>query len=171
MVRFSNIDIERLEDGILADNPHLSFASCKKRGNRLMIELVLSEDKRGTLDDNVYSLTSDVDGIIESVKVYRGTALLAVGDTVKKGDIIVDGYAVVKEQTVKINVLAYCTVKVSTVFHYKTDKSGAEEVAVMLALSELNDKEIISYSVEVYPDGDGYDYAVTTEYRHVLRAG
>ena len=171
MARFSDIDLERLEDGILADNPHLSFASCKKHGNRLLIELVLSEDKKDALDGSVYSLSSDVDGVIESVKVYRGTPLLSVGDAVKKGDVIVDGYAVVKEQTVKINVLAYCTIKVKNVFNYKTDKSGAEDIAVALALSELNDKEIISYSVEVSLDGGGYNYAVTTEYRHVLRAG
>lgn len=171
MVRFSDIDLERLEDGILADNPHLSFASCKKSGNRLVIELVLSQDKRPSLDDSIYSLTSDVDGVIESVKVYRGTALFSVGDSVKKGDVIVDGYAVVKEQTVKINVLAYCTLKVQKVFNYQTDRDGCEDFAVALALSELDEKEVITYSVQVSADANGYNYVVTTEYRHVIRAG
>ena len=116
MARFSSMDLKRLEDGILADNKNLSFVSLVKRGNTLVIELVVAEEEVQKLNGNVYQMTADEDGVIEEIKVYRGTAQVDVGDKVYAGDVLVDGYAVIKEQTVKINVLATVKLKVAFLF-------------------------------------------------------
>ncbi len=50
--KFSSFDLDALADGILADNPHLSFASCQKKGKTLKISLVLSQDKVDRLSGN-----------------------------------------------------------------------------------------------------------------------
>lgn len=169
--RFSKIDTEKLEDGILADNPHLSFVSCLKRGNRLEISLALSQEKVGTLSGDVYELRADASGIVEKIKVYRGTAVVSEGDAVAAGDLLVDGYATVKDQTVKINVLASVAVIVSERFVYHSQKACEEENAVVLALSAYEDKEILNTAVVKTQENGLFVYEVTVEYRRVVYAG
>ena len=169
--RFSDFDLELLEDGILKDNPYLSFAGLRKSGNRLVINTQLSKDKVETLNGSVYATYSDCDGIIESIKVYRGTALVGVGDTVKKGQLLVDGYTTVKEQTVKINVLATVTVKTCEEVIYRSDKDGEEEKAVIFAEQGLLDKSVVETSVEKKQDGGGFIYIVKAYYYRVIYSG
>ncbi len=171
MVRFSDLNLERLEDGILASSDRLSFASCQKRGNRLVVNLVLSKEQVKTQDGNIYSLVSDCDGVIESIKVYRGTAVKAVGDAVSVGELIVDGYATVKEQTVKINVIAVVTVVAKTQVVYQSDKTGQEKTALLFAQAALDGYEIINLDCTVNNSGGGYVYTVTARYRRIIYAG
>ena len=164
------MDLNSLGDKILKSNPHLSFASCKKNGNRLEIELVLSKQSQGALGGNVYELFSDEDGVVEIVKVYRGTALVSVGDAVRKGDLLVGGYAVIKEQTVKVNLLATVTLIVEREFIYTSEKDGEEETARIFAEQEI-DKEIVSGTTEKEFNGNEYVYKTTLKIRRVLFAG
>ena len=169
--RFSQIDIEELEDGILSCNEHLSFVSVKKRGNRLIIESALSTDSVKTLNGNVTALYSDKEGVVESVKVYRGTATVEVGKEVKVGELLVDGYATIKEQTVKINVLASVTLVCSEQFVYRSKDKGEEEKATLLAEALYFDKQPIDYSVTVKEENGEYIYTVSVRYKHILIAG
>lgn len=169
--RFSDIDLAMIEDGILADNEHLSFASCTKHGNKLLIELVLSSEKVKGLNGNVYQMHSTENGVVESVKVYRGTAVVSVGDMVREGDLLVDGYAVIKDQTIKINVLASITLAVEKTYEYKLVGDDEQENAEIFALAEVGDEDIISTQVQKIPLEGEYLYKVTVKYRRVLYAG
>ena len=169
--RFSSIDLKSLEDGILAENPHLSFAGCSRRGNVLIVDLALSKDGVEKLDGNVYSLISDVSGVVESVKVYRGTALVNVGDKVNKGDVLVDGYVTIKEQTLKINVLACVSVIVEECGEYRSAKDDEEEKAALFALVDADDVEVLSVDVQKTCVGEEYLYKTTVKYRRILYAG
>lgn len=169
--RFSDINLDELENGILAEISHLSFASCKKVGNRLVIDLALSTEKVETLKGDVYALYSDVDGVVEDIKVYRGTATVSVGSNVKTGDLLVDGVAVIKEQTVKINILASITLNCFGEYEYRSNVEGEEEKAVMFAEQKFTDREIISSNVKTENIDGEYVYSVTVQYRRVLCAG
>lgn len=169
--RFSSLDLKSLEDGILADNPHLSFAGCSRRGNTLVIDLAISTDGVQKLGGNQYSLITDVSGVVESIKVYRGTATVNVGDSVSKGDVLVDGYATVKEQTVKINVLASVSIIVEECGEYRSKNDGEEDKAVLFALFDFPDVEVLDTSVQkTYSQGE-YLYKTTIKYRRILFAG
>ena len=54
--RFSSFSLEELEDGILASNPNLTFASATKKGNSLKVYLVLKTQPPQTLGGNVGSV-------------------------------------------------------------------------------------------------------------------
>ena len=162
--------MSRLEDGILASNERLSFVSCEKRGTRLEIQLVLAKDSVKTLNGNQYQLVSTCDGVIESIKVYRGTAQYNVGDKVLSGDVIVDGYAVIKEQTVKINVLACVSILTQKTYTYQSIRDGEEDIAVAFAMEELV-FPTIAYTVEKTQTERGYTYTVTLQYRQVIYVG
>ena len=169
--RFSSIDLKSLGEGILKSNEHLSFVSAKKKGNRLEIQLVLSNEKVQTLSGNVYQLKTEVDGVIEKIKVYRGTALFSEGDCVKKGDVLVDGYAVVKEQTVQINVLATVSVIVEKEFFYHSAKPNQESIASAFAEEQVLDGTIVSSLTTCVNDGKEYVYKTVLKYRQVYFAG
>lgn len=166
--KFSDLNLSELSDGILASNANLSFVNSKKSGNRLLIELVLSEGEQEKGLGKSEEIRSDYDGIIEELKVYRGTALKKVGDSVKKGELIVGGYAVVKENTVTVNPVAYYSVLSTLTKTYLFDKDNQEDFAYAYALSECGEEEIVSYSIDKSVVGNRFLYDVRLQTRHVV---
>ncbi len=169
--RFSSFSLSALEDGILADNKHLSFVSCKKVGSNLKIELVLSKEPVQKLDTGVYSLSSDFDGVVEDIKVYRGTALVQKGQTVEKGQILVDGYTEIKEQKVPTFVLAVVVLSCESITEYRSKNPSDKENALIFATEELNGATIINQSVFKHRVGEEYAYTVITNYKRIISAG
>ncbi len=169
--KFSQVDLKSLEDEILANNSHLSFASCQKVGSTLKIELATSKADKEKLNGNVYSLVSDIDGVVESVKVYRGTSLVSVGDSVKNGQLLVDGFMTIKEQTLKINVLASLSLIGEKTYVYKSNNDKEQHIAVSFAEELYSSLQIVKTEVVTEQDGDNFIYTVSIKYRHVLSVG
>ncbi len=169
--RFSSFDFERIEDGVLADNKNLSFVAIEKHGNTLLIDLALATDSVDRLDGNVYSLTSAVNGTIEKINVYRGTAIVKKGDYVNKGDLLVDGYMTIKEQTVKINVLASLSIIAEEQFLYSSKKDNEEEKAELLARANFTDKEILQTKTEKEKEKGSFIYKTMIKYRYIIYVG
>ena len=171
MGRFSSFNMQTLEDRLLASSDKFSFVSCEKSGCRLKINLVLAEGKTGIMNSNVTALYSDVSGVVENIKVYRGTAEVEIGDQVNKGDLLVGGYALIKEEMVSVNVLAVITLKVPTEYAIILNEKGMQDRAVMLAEEEANGKEIVDYTVEEIPLEKGYQYNVTLFSKRIITSG
>ena len=166
--RFSDLNLSELSDGILASSDNLSFAECIKSGNRLKITLVKSPESVKTLGVKE-QIVSDVDGEIEYVKVYRGTALKKAGDKVFAGEAIVGGFAVIKETEVKTGVIATVSVKAEYDYEYVSDKEGDEIIAEIFARAAFGNGEIISLTVEKSALSDGnYGYSVKIFYRRIF---
>jgi len=173
--RFSDFRLDLLEDRVLSSNPNLTFVSLEKKGNYLQVYLVLKNQSADRLNGEVYSLKSGAFGVVESVKVYRGTPVVKVGDTVKEGDILVDGFVVVKEQTVPVSVLAFVTLVCEHTTVYQGSTDGESGVAKAIADQELFEWEIIDQQVgleQKQSEGETlYEYTVVSKYRRVFFAG
>ena len=169
--RFSSFNFEKIEDEILSKNKNLSFVSIRKNGNRLNIECSLASDSVDRLSGKVYSIISEVDGVVEKINVYRGTALVKKGDIVKKGDKMVDGYMIVKDQVVKINVLANLSIVATEQFYYSSKLDNDEETAFLLAKATLIDNEIVEHSTKKEKKGNQFNYITIVKYRYVLYVG
>ncbi len=169
--RFSKFDFERIEDEVLAENKNLSFVSIDKHGNTLVVDLALATDKVDRLDGNIYSLTSNFNGVIEKINVYRGTALVKKGDHVKKGDLLVDGYMIIKEQTIKINVLATLSLIVEEQFIYTSSEDNQQDKAELLARSMIDQSEIIEVITTKEKDKESFIYKTNLKYRYIIYAG
>ena len=169
--RFSNIDISRLEDQILAHNPNLSFVGITKKGNVLCFDLALAENNADTLKGNVYSLKSEVSGTVEKIKVYRGTAVVKQGDYVNSGDLLVDGYMTIKDQTVKINVIASATIIASKQFTFTDSESGKEQETLLFAKAMAEGLDVVSSEVTCTKENDVFVYITTIYYRHTIYVG
>lgn len=168
--RFSDINLSSLADGILADNPRLSFVECERSGNRLIIESALSEGKSNVLSGNQKELLAECDGKVVSVKVYRGTPAVAAGDEVKKGDVLVQGTAIIKEQPVFVGVIAYVTILTEESYAYISDNAGEEDKAVIFA-EESAGTESENARVSVSEENGSYIYTVTLECKRVHFTG
>ncbi len=169
--RFSKFDFEKIEDEVLADNQNLSFVSIEKHGNTLVIDSAIATDKIDRLNGNVYFLTSDVFGTIEKINVYRGTALVKKGDYVKKGDLLVDGYMTIKEQVVKINVLASLSIIAEEQFVYFSEADNEQEKAELLACANFTDKEILECITTKEEGNNGFIYKTMVKYRYIIYVG
>lgn len=170
-VRFSSLDLNSLSDGLTAYTDKFSFAECVKYGNRLKVQLVKAKEKEEYLNSAAENLVSDVNGIITSLSVYRGTAIKSVGDRVNIGDIIVDGFAVVRDKTVKVGVVAVATVDAEYIYEYFSQNEGEEEIASILAENSVGDGEVTGTSVSVDTNGEGFLYSVKVTIRRVLYSG
>ncbi len=156
--RFSSFDLNALGDKILANNANVSFASAEKKGNSLIIYLAEKTPVK-TLKENVYSLECDVDGAVEEITVYRGTPLVKTGDSVSKGEQLVGGYAVVKEKTVPVNVLARVSVIYQREFVYLSSE-GQEQIAEVLATETLGGAEVVKTEIKTEKKEDKTEYRV-----------
>ncbi len=164
--KFSSLDLKELANGVLQNNERLTFVSCQKVGNTLKFNLVLSSEKVPILSQNVKQLFADEDGEIIEIKVYRGTEIFHVGDYVKKGELLVDGYSIIKEQRVETNVLAYVKLKCEKTFVYESQKDGEDEFAIVFAKEEYPEITPSKEIVVKEKIGDKYAYRVTLEYVH-----
>lgn len=167
--RFSELNLPSLADEILAASDKISFAECVKCGNRLKINLALANSPVKTLDANKGSIVSDVDGEIEYVKVYRGTALKKAGDKVLAGEEICAGYAVIKDTVVNVGVIATVAVKAEYGYVYESESPDDETAAELFARIRFGDGEILSSSVEKTERENGlFEYKVKIVYRRIL---
>lgn len=163
--RFSEINLSALSDKILKSNDNLSFVGSTKNGNRLSIELVLAENSQKTQIGACDKIVSDYDGVIEEIKVYRGTAALSMGDKVKKGDTVVYGYVNIKEQTISVNPIAYVSILYEKTVQYVSDKDNQEQTAYIFALGESDTGYVQKYTVDKSFDGEKYIYNVKMSIR------
>ena len=70
-----------------------AHASLKRQGVALIIELVCEEPSPSLYEKSESrDLVALCDGVISSVNVKNGTAMVAPGDTVKKGQVLISGY-------------------------------------------------------------------------------
>lgn len=169
--RFSGLDLKTLGESILADNPHLSFVDIRRSGNRLEINAAAATDNVKRLEGDAKELTADAAGTVETVKVYRGTAEVQAGQTVEPGDVLVAGYAVVKDRRLEINVIAFVTVISEYRYEFRCDSDAGEDIALIFAEEAFGDKEITSFRVDKTEEEKGFLYTVYLTYRIVYFVG
>lgn len=167
--RFSKIDLTSLQDEILASSENLTFASCTKHGNKMIIELVLTENGEKSSLGEHDEIISEVNGVIEDIKVYRGTSTKSVGDVVEVGDVIVEGKAVVKEEEILVKPIAYVSIIVTEESEFFSTEENLEEFFSRLAEGENSQKDIVSIKVTKQKTEDGYLYLTTLSYRYIIQ--
>jgi len=81
-----------LEYRLVAAFPELKFTGITAQGTRILVEAVpLDDTPKGPEEDESCDLKAKFPALVEKVSVYRGTAAVAPGDTVEKGQILIRG--------------------------------------------------------------------------------
>lgn len=139
------------ENKILSSSDKFSFVSLKKSGGRLKVNLTAAKFSGQVLDTSKKQVVSSADGVVESVKVYRGTAVVGVGDTVKIGDVLIDGYNIIKDARVETFALGTVTVITEKTFVFSGEPN--QEESMLILAKENVDEEIID-EICTYTDGE-----------------
>ena len=100
-----------------------------------------------------------MDGTIKEIKVYKGKSLVAVGDCVKQGDLLITGAVDINGVTVSSNVYAMVTVvtKKSLEF-FSQNKDFDKELSLYIKSEYGNDAE---YIITKKQEKNGCTYFVT----------
>ncbi len=151
---FSTIDYKALETEILSNNPRLSFVTVKKQGSFLVVDTVLSDKEPSVLGKNTDDLVSNYNGVVEEITVLRGTALVKVGEAVKKGDKLVGAYLIGKDDTkYQTFVLARVKILEKTEYFYKCDEHTEQNLSIAYALAEFNVKGEVKEKTHSFEEG------------------
>ncbi len=71
----------------------IAWMGIELKGTNAIIKLVKADDKPDIIDTNEYcNVISDKTGIITKINAQNGTANVKVGDTVKTGDVLINGW-------------------------------------------------------------------------------
>ncbi len=153
--KFSSIDYAQLENYILENSPNLSFVSCKKSGNRLIIDSRLCKIEHPSISRNGKNIISDVDGVIAKISVLRGTPQVKVGDLVKVGDVLIGGYAIGKnEEIYESFALGYAIIYYEYKEDFLTENISVEHINQLKKILAFKfEDEVVSEQVEFIDGG------------------
>lgn len=169
--RFSSLDLKSLSNKILSKSDKFSFVSIQKRGNRLSVYLSVANKSPETLTGQEKVLISNVSGRIESIKVYRGTPIKSVGESVTPNDVIAHGFVTVNDQNIFVGVIASVAILSTEEHNYFSLDNDNEKHFELLATESIKTGEVVSVYTNSTPTVDGYFYKITVTIRHRISIG
>jgi similar to stage IV sporulation protein len=87
-----SVNTPELENLVLIESDHVAWISINIVGN--VAEVEIREETEEPLEENIdyADLVADRDGVVELFEETRGNALVNIGDSVRKGDVLISGY-------------------------------------------------------------------------------
>lgn len=90
--KISSVDTESIINQIRVNRNDIAWIGIDLKGTNAIIEIVEAEEKPEIIDENkICNIIAKKDGIITKVNVQKGTGRVITGDTVKTGDLLVEG--------------------------------------------------------------------------------
>ena len=87
------VNIQGLINKIRIAREDIAWIGMEMKGTNLVIKVVEADEKPQIIDkDEWCNIIAKKDGIIAKVEALNGTPIVSEGDTVKKGDILVQGW-------------------------------------------------------------------------------
>lgn len=89
----NNIDTQNLINKIRIERDDIAWVGMEIKGTNLIIEIVEADEKPEIINEDEYcNIVATKDAIIAKVNAQNGTPIVKEGDTVKKGDILIQGW-------------------------------------------------------------------------------
>ncbi len=89
--KISDIDRQTIASYFLKEHPELSWAALNFKGTTVILNLKETESRPDEVTENGPLLVASEGGVIKSILVYEGSAVVKVGTVVKKGDVLITG--------------------------------------------------------------------------------
>lgn len=87
------VDTKEIINKIRLERNDIAWMGIELKGTNAIVRIVKSTKKPEIIDENEYcSIVSNKDGVITKINAQNGTANVKVGDTVKQGDILINGW-------------------------------------------------------------------------------
>lgn len=89
----SKVNTKEIINKIRLKRKDIAWIGIQLKGTNAIVKLVKADEKPDIIDENDYcSIVSDKSGVITKINAQSGTANVKVGDTVNKGDIVINGW-------------------------------------------------------------------------------
>ena len=89
----SKIDTKEIINKIRLQRKDIAWIGIELKGTNAIVKLVKADEKPDIIDENEYcSIVSDKTGIITKINAQTGTSAVKVGDTIKEGDVLINGW-------------------------------------------------------------------------------
>lgn len=89
----SKINTKEIINRIRLQRKDIAWMGIELKGTNAIVKLVKADEKPEIVDENEYcSIVSNKAGIITKINAQTGTANVKVGDTIKEGDVLINGW-------------------------------------------------------------------------------
>ena len=89
----SSIDTKEIINKIRLQRTDIAWMGIELKGTNAIVKIVKADKKPEIVDNEEYcSIISDKEGIITKINAQTGTANVKVGDTVRKGETLINGW-------------------------------------------------------------------------------
>ena len=89
----SKIDPKEIINKIRLEREDVAWMGIELKGTNAIVKLVKADKAPEIVDENEYcNIVSNKTGIITKINAQEGTAAVKVGDTVKEGDVLINGW-------------------------------------------------------------------------------
>ena len=89
----SKIDTKEIINKIRLQRTDIAWMGIELKGTNAIVRIVKADSKPEIVDQDEYcSIISDKEGTITKINAQSGTANVKVGDTIRKGDVLINGW-------------------------------------------------------------------------------
>lgn len=88
---WGNIDLSEAELLLLSSSDEISWVNINRKGSVAYVKVIDKRKYEEEVKSGYCNLVAARDGVIEEITVKAGRAVVKVGDTVKKGDLLISG--------------------------------------------------------------------------------
>ncbi len=163
---FGGLDKPFFEASVLA-LPEVTFCSFEKSGSVVRVDVRCDREHKAASSGG--SLISDVSGKVLTVVAVCGTAEVAVGGTVSKGDLILSPYTLSEEgEKTPCLAVGYAEIECTATLSFAADKESEENRKSACASALLYAENARVTGVAVKVGGDGVTYETTVAYVRTL---
>lgn len=148
--------------------PSVTFCSVCKRGSVVYIDVQAEEESAAPAEG--VPLTADVCGRLAKLVAVCGTPLVAEGDAVSPGDVLIGAYYAVNDRTIPSLAVGYAAIEAEAGLSFAADCESEQnlENAYAAVLAYTGGEQILSRSHTVKKYAEGVVYQVNFTYLHTI---
>lgn len=130
------VDVDEVCAAYLLMDPDTAFLTVHMRGTVAEVELIPKNTPDPSVDETYPAhMVASTGAVIQEVRVYRGKALVKVGETVAPGDLLVTGIVTTRGGTRLLHAEAEVLGRVSTALTVTVPLTGEQTVIVDTAFA------------------------------------
>ena len=89
----NNINMKEIINKVMLKRKDIAWIGIELKGTNAIVKIVKADEKPEIVDQDEYcNIVSNKSGIITKISAQNGTANVKIGDTVKEGDILINGW-------------------------------------------------------------------------------
>ena len=149
----SNIECEKIETYLREKYPNILWVSVELKGTRILVQIKENTDRDIVTmiegkDSAPYSISANSSGVISSMVVRQGTPMVAVGDSVEKGQVLVAGYYEIKDDTGAL--IRYQEVSADADIQILTVEDYTDQFSIVYEEKKYTEKKRLGFKINLF---------------------